>query len=131
AGAAARAAVEAQAAAHLAATKAGEVQAWTDGDGESAAPAGTGDAVHRLDTAAIEERLRQVTPGRWARHGCDVWAEDGGGPALFVTPRERDSSSQRREQADRDAEFVAHAPDDVRALLAELRAVRDVDDPAG
>ena len=30
-------------------------------------------------------------------------------------------------QADRDAEFVAHASEDIRALLAELRAMRDAE----
>lgn len=77
--------------------------------------------------AAIEERLRQVTPGPWRRHGCDVWADDGSSLPLFITPRERDSSSERRAQADRDAEFVAHAVDDLRALLEELRALRGGD----
>jgi hypothetical protein len=77
-----------------------------------------------LDTSAIEERLRHATPGEWRRHGCDVWSDDDPVTPLF-TAAARDSSAERRQQADRDAEFVAHAVDDVRRLLEELRRYRE------
>jgi hypothetical protein len=77
-----------------------------------------------MDTAAIEERLRHVSPGPWRRHGCDVWADADPTLPLFVTPRERDSSAEGRAQADRDADFVAHAREDIRALLEEVRRAR-------
>jgi hypothetical protein len=76
----------------------------------------------RLDTTAIRERLRQITPGPWRRHGCDVWADADAARPLFITPPDRDSSAERRAQADRDADFIAHAADDVRLLLEELDA---------
>jgi hypothetical protein len=77
----------------------------------------------RPDIAAIEARLGQVTPGPWRRHGCDVWSDADPDQPLMVTPRSRDSSSAAREQADRDAEFIAHAVEDVKALLGEIRAL--------
>jgi hypothetical protein len=61
-----------------------------------------------LDTTAVEERLRRVTPGPWRRHGCDVWADGDARVPLLVTPRERDSSAEGRAQADRDGDFVAY-----------------------
>jgi hypothetical protein len=76
-----------------------------------------------LDTSAIEQRLRHVTPGPWRRHGCDVWS-DGDPVTPLFTAGARDTSAERRQQADRDAEFVAHAVDDVRRLLEELRGIQ-------
>lgn len=79
-------------------------------------------APSSLDTTAIEARLRKVTAGAWRRHGCDVWADDAPGVPLFTTPAQRDSSGAARAQADHDADFVAHAVEDIRALLDELRS---------
>ena len=75
-----------------------------------------------VDISAIEERLRQVTPGPWRRHGCDVWADDNAATPLLMTPPGRDSSGEARQQADRNAEFIAHSVEDVRALIDELRS---------
>jgi len=75
-----------------------------------------------VDLSAIEDRLRQVTPGPWRRHGCDVWADGNAATPLLMTPPERDSSGEARRQADRNAEFIAHSVEDVRALIDELRS---------
>lgn len=64
-----------------------------------------------MNTDAIRRRMDEATPGPWARHGADVHAGD---QPLF---RGRDGSSEVRRQADRDAEFVAHAREDIAALL--------------
>jgi hypothetical protein len=69
-----------------------------------------------MDLEAIRRRLDGASPGPWARHGCDVHA------AGSVILRGLDAGSQAREQADRDAEFVAHARQDVAALLEALEA---------
>jgi hypothetical protein len=71
-----------------------------------------------LDLDAIRRRVHAATPGPWQRHGCDVWAADG---RLL---RGRDVDALSRNQADHDAEFVAHARHDVLALLLALDAVR-------
>lgn len=102
----------------------GRIVSFVPPGAELPGPAGDGERI-----SEVEARLRQVTPGPWRRHGCDVWAEGRSSLPLLVTPRERDSSGERRAQADRDAEFVAHAVDDVRALLDELRAYRGGDAP--
>jgi hypothetical protein len=89
----------------------------------AAATLASGRAVpSALDTTAIEARLRDATPGPWRRHGCDVWSDAAPGVPLFITPPQRDCSGAARAQADRDAEFVAHAAEDIRALLDELSA---------
>jgi hypothetical protein len=74
-----------------------------------------------LDTAPIEGRLAAATGGTWTRHGANVHVENVATP-LFVG---RDTSAERRRQADADAAFVAHAHGDVAALLAEVRRLRD------
>jgi maltooligosyltrehalose trehalohydrolase len=68
-----------------------------------------------MNLIEIRQRLTKITPAPWRRHGADVHAE---GVGTILTGR--DSSSSAREQADRDAEFVAHAPDDIAWLLAEV-----------
>src|SRR4051794_26294879 len=67
-----------------------------------------------VDLEAVRRRLDSATGGPWERHGCDVYA---GGDRLL---RGRDGSSAERQQADRDAEFVAHARDDITELLRAL-----------
>jgi hypothetical protein len=60
----------------------------------------------------IRRRLAAATPGPWSRHGADVHADVVG---QLLTGR--DGSSAIRAQADRDAEFVAHAHSDIALLL--------------
>lgn len=75
-----------------------------------------------LDLDAIRRRAAAATPGPWTRHGADVHSSDGASGPLFVG---RDGTSAVREQADRDAEFVAAARADVVALLGALDRIVD------
>jgi hypothetical protein len=76
-----------------------------------------------LDVTQIRRRLADASAGPWQRHGADV---HGPGGLLFTG---RDGSAEVRAQADRDAEFLAHARSDVAALLEELDRLQD-DRPA-
>jgi hypothetical protein len=64
-----------------------------------------------IDLEAMRRRLDAATPGPWSHHGADV---RGPGALIFTG---RDGSAGLREQADRDAEFVANARADFAALL--------------
>ncbi len=68
------------------------------------------------DLEQVRARALAATEGPWQRHGSDVWTEGATDP-LF---RGRDGSAEVRRQADSDAEFVAHAREDVLHLLALL-----------
>jgi hypothetical protein len=72
-----------------------------------------------VDLEAIRGRLEASRSGPWARHGADV--RDGEGDLVFTG---RDGDAELRRQADRDAEFVAHAREDVAALLDALERAR-------
>ena len=68
-----------------------------------------------MDLQAIEARLAAATPGPWSRSGYDVGQVvygPGGQPDL-IGPISTNSDIE-------DAEFIAHAPKDIRALLAEV-----------
>ena len=67
-----------------------------------------------MDLEPIRRRLSQASGGPWVRHGCDVYAGD----ALIF--QGRDGSPEIRQQADRDSEFVAHAREDLAALLSVI-----------
>jgi hypothetical protein len=69
-----------------------------------------------MDVEAIRRRLAGATPGEWARHGADVYVAGEVEPLV----RGRDGSAALRAQADLDAEFIAHAPGDIAALLDAL-----------
>ena len=67
----------------------------------------------------IEARLSAATPGPWSRSGYDVGQVvygPGGQPDL-IGPISTNSDIE-------DAEFIAHAPEDIRALLDEVKAVK-------
>jgi hypothetical protein len=68
------------------------------------------------DLEQVRARVAAASEGRWQRHGSDVWLESSKA-ALFTG---RDGSADVRRQADADAEFVAHARQDVVDLLALL-----------
>lgn len=87
--------------------------------------------------AEIEARLRQITPTPWE----ECWVADGpddpGVSAItafrndleFVVvqaPGEDDQSPQES----MDIEFIAHAPEDIAALLAEVRRLREIESVA-
>lgn len=73
-----------------------------------------------VDVDAIRARVRAVSPGRWERRGGDVHVGDERVP-LFVG---RAPNGTAGGQPEADAEFVAHAPQDVAALLVELAVLR-------
>jgi hypothetical protein len=77
------------------------------------------------DLDAIRRRVAAATPGPWSRHGADIRAGDDG--AVLFTGR--DGSAEVRQQADRDAEFVAHARADVLALLDRLAQLTEAAEP--
>ncbi len=66
-----------------------------------------------VDVAAIRARLSAITKAPWSRHGSDVYAPGDQVPLV----RGRDGSAVVRAQADADAEFIAHAPSDIAALI--------------
>jgi hypothetical protein len=68
------------------------------------------------DLEQIRARAVAASDGPWQRHGSDVWT--AGSPTALFTGR--DGSAEVRQQADADAEFVAHARQDVVDLLALL-----------
>ena len=68
-----------------------------------------------MDLQAIEARLEAATPGPWSRSGYDVGQVvygPGGQPDL-IGPISTNSDIE-------DAEFIAHAPEDIRALIDEV-----------
>lgn len=71
------------------------------------------------DLKATVDRLTAASPGPWQRHGADLYDEYG---RLFIG---RDGAADVRAQADRDAEFVAHAREDIAALLCEIARLRE------
>ena len=68
------------------------------------------------DLEQVRARALAASAGPWQRHGSDVWTPDSSTP-LFTG---RDGSAETRQQADADAEFVAHVRQDVLDLLALL-----------
>lgn len=82
-----------------------------------------------LDLGPIEERLAAATPGPW----CADPIEDSDGwfvhsnvaptyPIVAATPV--DGIDEHRTQSEPDAEFIAHAREDVGDLLAEVKTLR-------
>ncbi|GEM_PF-1323044 len=78
--------------------------------------AGRARLVGVTDLEQVRARALAASEGPWQRHGSDVWLIGPSGP-LFTG---RDGSAEVRRQADADAEFVAHAREDVCALLELL-----------
>lgn len=80
-----------------------------------------------LDLSAIRARLQAATPGPWQlRSGMQPYdeldtVEHSHGLSVCVCDSTR---------FDRDADFIAHAPEDIRALLAEAERLRRVEDAA-
>lgn len=93
-----------------------------------------------LDTAAIEARLAAATPGPWVKH-------DDTAISHRVQPRvkslsqpgwylpicngiEYDRPGGNRYNQDNNLDLIAHAPADLRALLDEVRELRQLADDA-
>lgn len=77
--------------------------------------------VPGIDLAAIGARERAATPGPWEPNGDD-WRATGE-PALVCAGRSVVAVIQF-EGTDADAAFIAHAREDVPALIAEVRRLR-------
>lgn len=87
-----------------------------------------------LDLDAIEARAEAATPGPWtARLRDDMWEINDGSGSNFVSivescwlPDDCDTGQYGGIPDVDDARFIAHARTDVPALVAELRAAREV-----
>lgn len=83
------------------------------------------------DLEAIKARLAAATPGPWDTDGSTVWAE-------VIVPDPRDQTGQTpmqdrelvAESGGADAHLIAHAPEDLAALLAENERLRAVAEAA-
>ena len=78
-----------------------------------------------MDLQAIEARLETATQGPWDVETIPETGEsrvvvrsNTGDPMLDVSVATHGVRAE-------DAEFIAHAPEDIRALLDEVKAVRD------
>ena len=89
-----------------------------------------------MDLQAIEARLAAATPGPWKTQDfVDAPPEDAGSAVVkqgnggLVAYALRSGAVEHewydKPQCDADAEFIAHAPEDIRALIDEVKAVRD------
>lgn len=85
----------------------------------------------RLDE--IEARLAAATPGPWRADQCGggeesfsgSWVCPGGhANGVWSNPAERDVLRDETSLSSPDAELIAHAPEDIAALLAVVKAVR-------
>ena len=87
-----------------------------------------------LDLDAIEARAEAATPGPWtARLRDDMWEINDGSGSNFVSivescwlPDDCDAGQYGGIPDVDDARFIAHARADIPALVAELRAAREV-----
>jgi len=82
--------------------------------------------MSELDLDAIEARAKAATPGPWEYDGCSV--TDWGVTASHTItmewmPNGRGDGTNERESPD--GQFIAHAREDVPALIAELRRLRE------
>lgn len=75
---------------------------------------------------AIEARLRAATPGPWRNNPTDwleIWAnrDAAGWDAFFIATLRTRLNPDPGRQAAHDASFIAHAPEDIAALVAAVR----------
>jgi len=90
--------------------------------------------MSELDLDAIEARAKAATPGPWrpsatkppAADSLKVWAPNPDGPAGFCDEKcVLVGNKYFAEQAEKDVAFAAHAREDIPALIAELRRLRE------
>lgn len=84
------------------------------------------------DLTAIRARVNCVTPGRWLALGqSDLARGDDAAHTLVILPDQRtdlvvcDCDQSGIVEVRENAAFIAHAPTDVRALLAHVDALQD------
>lgn len=77
--------------------------------------------------AEIEARLQAATPGEWHTSPsdamCAAGVHDKTGDMIVTVGHYSDQGQANRPQEDADADLIAHAPADLRALLDTLAAV--------
>lgn len=73
-----------------------------------------------LELESIAARLKAATPGPWVVGVSE--SREGGAP--WPVFRLRDLRPEDLENTQPNVEFVAHAPEDIAALLEEVRALR-------
>ena len=82
--------------------------------------------LERLDTAAIRERWEHVTPGPWVHKHCEGDVIHG---TIIANLGDYAVASQEpyggREEDLRNATAIAHAPQDILDLLAEVERLRN------
>ena len=90
-----------------------------------------------MDLQAIEARLAAATPGPWKTQDfVDAPPEDAGSAVVkqgnggLVAYALRSGAVKHewydKPQCDADAEFIAHAPEDIRALLGAVKAAKSL-----
>ena len=90
------------------------------------------DPMTAADLDAIEQRANAATEGSWEYDGCGEIIQHFSLPEPWATVVSTDvacmaycyGGSAAGVERDEDAEFIAHARDDVPALLAEVRRLR-------
>lgn len=75
-----------------------------------------------LELESIAARLKAAIPGPWGRIGWDVTGDCTYLFSVLSDPERRGRVDVQ--QATRNLDFIAHAPDDIAALLEEVRALR-------
>ena len=78
-----------------------------------------------LDLEPIKERLAAATPGPWKAKE-DSWdgysvVIDDSGPGVSIIAEQ---IGQGEDKGRGDAEFIAHAPEDIAALITEVETLR-------
>ena len=93
-----------------------------------------------MDLQAIEARLAAATPGPWKTQDfVDAPPEDAGSAVVkqgnggLVAYALRSGAVEHewydKPQCDADAEFIAHAPEDIQALIDVVKAVKRIHAP--
>jgi hypothetical protein len=87
-----------------------------------------------MDLEPIKKRLAAATPGPWRAQEFDSYPGDEGSAivggysvglvAYAVRPDFGAASGYDEAQCDRDAQFIAHAPTDIAALIAEVEKLK-------
>lgn len=80
---------------------------------------------HSLDLAAITARLQAITPGPWHAWDRGIGWEIHQGRECAETGCIEINNQFRETFGESDAQFIAHAPADVAALLTEVAELHD------
>ena len=105
-------------------TQATKLPQWSEVDRAADAPATTAP-----DLAAIEARLAAATPGAWKQCSASsdecicglVWSGDGSHTVACTRDSEEEGIVRDPATIKANADLIAHAPDDLRALVARVR----------